>query len=245
MRRVGVCLAAAAVCLLVTAAPAGASSDTTVLLIDFENAESLAPGTVVVDSSGFGHNGTVRGLNGGAPQPVAGEGPGTAAKFPGRCEVAGCPRTLVEVPDDAQLNPGLRPFRYGASIRLQPYQTSVGANVVQKGRYGDPDGQWKLQVDGLSGRPSCVISGPRDGSYQRAIVKSPRSIADGDWHGVACARSADAVELTVDGIVVGRQAFAAVQLSSGAPVTIGSKTVNRLDNDQFHGALDDIYLSVS
>lgn len=245
MNRVAVTAAAAAACLLVGASPALASGGTTVMLVDFEHAESLAPGTVVVDSSGHGHNGTVRGLNGGAPQPVAGEGPGTAAKFPGRCEVAGCPRALVEVPDSAELRPGLRSFEYGASIRLQPYQTSAGANVVQKGRYGDPDGQWKLQVDGLSGRPSCVISGPRDGSYRRAVVKSPRSIADGDWHAVSCQRFPDSVELTVDGVVVGRQPFAAVQLSSIAPVTIGSKTVNRLDNDQFQGALDDIYLTVS
>ncbi len=90
---------------------------------------------------------------------VAGQGPGsTAASFPARCAwLEGCAHALVQLPDDDRLNPGGSDFAFGARVRLAPDQTAVGSNIVQKGRYDTVGGQWKLQVDGVEGQPSCVV----------------------------------------------------------------------------------------
>ncbi|MGD9998562.1 MAG: PKD domain-containing protein, partial [Ilumatobacteraceae bacterium] len=42
----------------------------------------------------------------------------------------------------------------------------------------------------------------------------------------------------------GRASMPVVDLDSDAPVTIGAKTVIGADNDQFHGVLDDVYMTV-
>jgi hypothetical protein len=50
----------------------------------------------------------------------------------------------------------VRPTRPVADVlRSQPHAA---------GLWGDPGGQWKLQVDGSDGRPSCLVSGPATAS---------------------------------------------------------------------------------
>lgn len=242
MRRAA-CFAVASVCLLVGAAPASAGTGAPVLLLDFEINQALYSGDAVLDVSGGGHTGTIRSLNGGRIVPVAGYGGGVAGQLPQVCEGDGCRRALVEVADDDDFDPRMGRIQFGARILLDPTQTSVGGNIIQKGHYGDRAGQWKLQIDGIAGRPSCVISGLRDGEYLEVVVKSPVSVADGDWHSVACERKWSSVDLVIDGAVVKTVAFPAVLLDSPAPVRVGAKTVSRVDNDQFHGALDNVFVS--
>lgn len=245
--------AAASLCLLVGAAPASAGTGAPVLLLDFEQLQALDSGDAVLDVSGGGHTGTVRSLNGGRIVPVAGYGGGVAGQLPQVCEgdrelpavgrQESCPRALVEMADDDDFDPRMGRIQFGARIRLDPTQTSVGGNIIQKGNHGDRAGQWKLQIDGIAGRPSCVISGLRDDEYLRVVVKSPVSVADGDWHSVACERRWSSVDLVIDGAVVETVAFPAVLLDSPSPVRVGGKTVSRAGNDQFHGALDDVFVS--
>ncbi len=45
----------------------------------------------------------------------------------------GCPRAVITVKDDADLDPESANSIYGARLRLWPGQTSKGGNVVQKG----------------------------------------------------------------------------------------------------------------
>jgi hypothetical protein len=70
---------------------------------------------------------------------------------------------------------------------------------VQKGYAAGPGGEWKLQVDGYAGRPSCVLVGA--GSPVIHLAVAGRSVADGRWH----------------------------RLGRG--------------NDQFHGAVDDVFVA--
>lgn len=242
-RSIGISAALALAYVLGSAGSASADSQT-VLAMNFDQATTFQQGSLVADTSGSGHDGTVQGLNDGGLVGVADDTDGSAVQFPRCTDRRGCPRADIEVPDAPDLDPRLQPFQFGASIRLTPNQTSRGANVLQKGRYGDADGQWKLQVDGLAGRPSCVISGYLGGTYNRVIVKSESSIADSNWHAVSCARTDSSVELTVDGQLVAAQDMAPVMLSGDAAVTIGAKTVNRTDNDQFQGVLDDIFVTI-
>lgn len=178
--------------------------------------------------------------NDGAVKQVPGApGRGSAVAFPPMCPTPqGCPRALLEIPDDPALDPGEEDFTYGASVRLDPQQTTTGSNIVQKGRYAASDSLWKLQVDNDAGHPSCVV---RSGS-DLMRVRSGVSIADGSWHRVTCSKIGDGLAIEVDG--VGRHTQGRIgPVTSQWPVRIGAPGVGDHD-DQFHGLIDDVFLRV-
>jgi hypothetical protein len=192
------------------------------------------------DESGGGATGRVVTANGGGVEEVeAADGRGLAVAFPAACtDATGCPRAMVEVAADPSLDPGEAPFSYGASVWLSPDQTAAGSNIVQQGRFGSSGGQWKLQVDGEEGFPSCVVrSGP-----DVVTVRSTVSVADREWHRVVCRRSPDAVSIEVDGTVE-EEAGETGSVTSELPIRIGSPGVADSD-DQFHGSLDDVFLVI-
>lgn len=165
---------------------------------------------------------------------------GWAARFPPRCEVAGCPRVILEGAPTPELNPGTRGMRYGASVLMTPADTGDGANVVQKGFSTGGVTQLKLQVDGRAGRPSCVLAS-KTTIYR---VVAPYSVADGRWHALTCVRSGPRLSIEVDGVT--RAAIAVpliVSIVNSEPLRIGGKNLS-VDNDQYAGLLDDVFLDI-
>ena len=116
----------------------------------FEN--DVAAGVVAEDLA-RGAPISLRSSNGGVPTRVVGyNGVGSGIALPAVCRGGGaCPRAIYERPDDDTLDPGTATIRFGASMLLRAEQTSGGENIVQKG-YSTGGGQYKLQVDGVSGR---------------------------------------------------------------------------------------------
>ena len=190
--------------------------------------------------SGAPYAGTVVAANGGGVEQVPGpEGRGSALQFPDVCdEPTGCPMALVEVTPAAALEPGSGPFSWGASVRLAPSATTDGSNVVQQGRFGSEGGQWKLQVDGDEGMPSCRVRGEAGA----LVVTSTVSVADDAWHRVVCHRDDDGLSIAVDGEVV-REPGPTGALASAEPIRVGSPGVNDGD-DQFSGQVDDVFLEL-
>lgn len=222
--------------------PAG--EDEVVLLADFEDVTGpLQDGAAVTDASGNHTPGSVR-LGGDAPVPLesVSSGDGTALQFPPPCEGDGCPKAVLELTGTELLNPGTADFRYGAGLLLEADQTADGSNVVQKGFNNGGASQWKLQVDGDKGRPSCVLVG-EDG--RQVLVTSQVGVADGTWHDVACVRADGVLTVVVDG-VAGRSKPVPADLAVRPPadVRIAGKSV-KPGNDQFHGAIDDVFVAVS
>jgi hypothetical protein len=176
--------------------------------------------------------------NGGSVDRTPGAG-GTvgSVSFPARCTAPrGCPRAMVEVAADPGLDPREDAFEYGATVWLAPDKTSVGSNIVQKGRYGEAGGQWKLQVDSKAGEPSCVVRSGDD----LLIVRSRVSIADSRWHEVVCRRDEHGISIRVDD-TVDRRSGRTGPVVNPSPVRVGSPGVGDQD-DQFHGRLDDVFL---
>lgn len=167
---------------------------------------------------------------------------GHAVRFPPRCRVyAGvrCPRVVLEsgrVP-----NPGTAPVRYGATVLMTADDTAAGENILQKG-FSRGHGQFKLQVDGAAGLPSCVLVGT--GSRRIFMATAGRSVADGQWHAIECVRSVSSFSIVVDGSVL-RQIRVPESLSivNGDPLRIGGKGLSP-NNDQFHGAIDDVFVAI-
>lgn len=163
---------------------------------------------------------------------------GRAAAFPRRCAGGNCGHALVVLPADDRLNPGSQDFSFGARVRLEPTQTDAGSNILQKGRYDTPGGQWKLQVDGLEGHPSCVLQGERYERRESARVYASTSIADEEWHEVWCAVDEDRLTIRVDDLTDSVVADVGT-VDNDADVHIGASGPADSD-DQFHGDIDSI-----
>ena len=197
----------------------------------------------VPDESGRGHNLTIVSSHAGALRRIS-HGAGQAFAFPPPCSgkvVNPCPRVALRSPSSADLNPGAANIAYGATLELGATQTSKGQNVVQKG-YSTTSSQYKLQVDGKAGHPSCVVVDNRQSAIQ--LVRSDVTVADGGWHTVECRRAAGSLSILVDGRLRGiKEIPAALSITNDEPLVIGGKGAYR-DNDQFRGALDDVWVRV-
>ena len=211
------------------------------LWLAFEDSELSASGaTEFPDAVGGDVVGVVVGGNGGGVELVEGaDGRGSAIGLPPLCtDATGCPRAMVEVASDPALEPGERPFEFGAAVWLDPDETTTGSNIVQKGRFATDGGLWKLQVDSEEGQPSCVV---RSGETLLR-VRSEVSIADSAWHRVTCSRDAGGVTIAVDGEET-REDGVVGSVDSEWPIRIGSPGVGEGD-DQFHGRIDDVFLRI-
>lgn len=226
-------LAAVAVAVVASVpAHADVADATPVLRYSFDQA---APN----DESGKGHALTTYAVRGGATLAVA-HGGGRALRFPPHCSGKKCPKVVLQTPSTDELNPGTQPFRYGASVLLPPKQTTNGQNVLQKG-YSHAGGQYKLQIDGKAGRPSCVLVGT--GKHVIHQARSPVSVADGQWHSIECRRSGSTLTVLVDGVARDTKAVpATLSVSNPAVLSIGGKGAYT-DNDQFQGTIDEVWVA--
>ncbi len=189
------------------------------------------------DSSGNGHHLTPLTGNG-AQVSRARRGAGRAVQFPPPCRRVACPRLVLRARSAPALNPATRPFRYGAALRLAPNRTTRGQNVLQKG-YSTEGSQYKLQVDGRSGHPSCAIVA--GAAIHLALARV--TVADDRWHSVECRRAGTVLAVSVDGTRQGTATLpASLSIENNRPLSLGGKSAYG-DNDQFHGQLDDVWVA--
>ncbi|GAA0442862.1 hypothetical protein Aca07nite_63850 [Actinoplanes capillaceus] len=191
------------------------------------------------DASPFGHHLTPFGGNRARPRSVPHDA-GRAVQFPPPCEREPCRRLILRTLSRPDLNPGDAPFSYGATVRLAARHTTDGQNVLQKG-YSAEGSQYKLQIDGRPGQPSCVMRG--EDSRVIHVAVAPIGVADGTWHRLLCRRTRTDLILFVDGSPHAAVRIpATLRVDNAMSLNVGGKSAHG-DNDQFHGAVDDIYLS--
>jgi hypothetical protein len=168
-------------------------------------------------------------------------GTGAAARFPARCRgsAKSCPRAILESTEANLFNPGTRKVRYGAAVLMTRADTAAGANVVQKGFSTGGGTQFKLQIDGSAGQPSCVVA--NSGQIYRLVA--PIGIADGRWHAIACTRAGSAMSINVDGRTYSRQVPATLSIVNNQPLRIGGKGVAP-NNDQYAGQIDEVFVTI-
>ncbi|WP_436520087.1 LamG domain-containing protein [Actinoplanes sp. HUAS TT8] len=197
---------------------------------------TIADGTFD-DGSGRGHLLRTVTRNGALPKLITHDN-GQALQFPAKCTGAACPRMVLQSEPTADLNPGNQPIRYGAGVLLSPAETSSGENILQKG-YSTGGGQYKLQVDGVSGKPSCGI-----GDDTVYLARSRVSVADGNWHRLECRRTGPTLSILVDDVLqTSVPVPAALAVDTASPLTVGGKGAGA-NNDQFHGSLDDVWVHI-
>ncbi|MFB9176787.1 laminin G domain-containing protein [Dactylosporangium sucinum] len=231
-------LGLAAAVLAGTGAPAVAGAEPVV--VARYTFDAMTKGGTVADDSGRGHTLTPSAGHGGAVRPER-RARGKAVAFPAKCAGKRCPHAVLQAADAPDLNPGSGPIRYGATVRLPRKEVGSGQNIVQKG-YSASGSQYKLQVDGAAGRPSCVLAD----NVVRGIhlARSDVSISDGAWHRLECRRSGATLTLLVDDAVHATAVIpATLSVTNTVPLSIGGKGDGR-DNDQFHGSLDDVWIAL-
>jgi hypothetical protein len=202
--------------------------------------DAMSGAASFLDDSGRGH--TLQSFtSGGASVATMAHGTGRAVVFPPvACTGTGCPHMVLQSADTPDLNPYTGPIRYGASVLLAADQTSDGENILQKG-YSTGGGQYKLQVDKLAGKPSCSMTG--DLSATTYLAKSSAGVADGTWHALECRRDGTSLRILVDGAETGAVAIPAdLTVDNSAPLVLGGKGLSD-NNDQYQGALDDVWIS--
>jgi hypothetical protein len=166
-------------------------------------------------------------------------GAGRAVRFPPRCRRNPCPRLVLRARSSPALNPGARDLRYGATVRLAPDRTSNGQNVLQKG-YSTEGSQYKLQIDGRWGHPSCVLVAGV--AIHLAVARV--TVADGRWHRLECRRESVRLSVLVDGVTQGATRIpASLSVVNNRPLSLGGKSAHG-DNDQFQGDLDDVWIAI-
>jgi hypothetical protein len=192
------------------------------------------------DITGHGHDLSPVSRHGGALTSI-GHGDGGALAFPPPCHTDPCPRIALRAATADDLNPGRRPIRYGATVRLAADETTKGENVLQKG-YSARGSQYKLQIDGVAGDPSCVVVDDR--RPQIRVAYSDVSVADGRWHTLECRRDGRYLAIVVDGTPRGSATIPAdLSIRNDIPLSVGGKG-SFADNDQFQGMLDDVWLAI-
>jgi hypothetical protein len=173
-------------------------------------------------------------------QRPSGAGTSPAVKFP----APGAGKAVIQVSDAAHLDPGTADFTLTALVKLNTDEVSAGANVVQKGTFGGTTGgQWKLQVDG--GVPSCRIAGVDNGLAVDAMATWSGSIAGAGWKFIECKRRGAVLSINVanSATPVNAPQNATMDITSSAKVFVGAKGTGT-NNDQFHGAVDNVVFSV-
>jgi len=220
-----------------TAAPA--TIPTGPMLVARWDFNAGAVGGRVTDTSGHGGPTlSARGADQGALRYL--DGPtGKYVAFPDLCAAgASCPRALLEAPNSVNLNPGVRPFRWAASVHVVKTQVRGSANIMQKGTNATGS-QWKLQIGQKAGKAQCVVIGV--GSPTVYLAHSSAPVTDGVWHKVSCLRSGASLSISIDGVQQGTTTIpATLSITNTMPLRLGGPNFNKT-SDMFHGQLDDVY----
>lgn len=203
------CLAVAPLQVGASAAPAavpGALAPVTTLDLEFNEP---AGSSVAVDSSGMGHNGAI-----GSHVKMNGSFADWDRHPPGAGIYYGADH-LVMVPDaaDGSLDPGTSDF----IVEIRYKSTDKFGNMIQKGQAKTVGGQVKFQQP--KGVMSCMFKSPTG----RAATSSKTPLNDGQWHVVTCVRTAQMVEMYVDGVFRSRTRNSTGNINNTKPWTIGGK----------------------
>ncbi|UQU68042.1 LamG domain-containing protein [Couchioplanes caeruleus] len=226
------------------AAPAAPVNSAPVTVARYTFDTGTVGGGRIADRSGRGSALTVRRADGGSIH-FNGTTSDKYAAFTAPCaaSAATCPRVLLEGTDDADLDPGTRLFRWGATVRLTKAQVTDSSNVMQKG-VADTDSQWKMQIGANQGKAQCVVVGTGSDTAVAHIVRSSSGIADNKWHDIMCQRSGANLTVYVDGTARGHVTIpATLSISNSLPLRIGGPNFHTR-SDMFHGLLDDVWARV-
>jgi concanavalin A-like lectin/glucanase superfamily protein len=181
-------------------------------------------GSTMIDSSGNGHDGAIHNVTFLTPGADA---TGGAYRFDGS-------DSRVIVPDSSGLDPGTADISISMVVRFSavPPQAVGDYDLLRKG------GAIIYKVEVVSsGRAHCRFSGSAGG---KGITFGP-DLADNAWHTITCTKTADSIQLTVDGVTSSRVATIG-SISNASPLAVGGKASGQ--GDWYPGDMDEVSVQI-
>lgn len=180
-------------------------------------------GTVMVDSSGNGNNGTTYDV------VLSDEGyvfNGTSSR--------------AVVPSSATLNPGTRDFSFSAQVktdRIPPLGTDY--DILRKGTSVRTGGEYKLEIvyNRGVGKAYCVV---HDALGNVATIRGKTNVTDGQLHTLTCTKTATSLTLNVDSLAPQvKLANVPGPISNKKALTIGVKAtgITGAAGDWYYGTI--------
>lgn len=197
---------------MVVLTPAGASASTVVALWHMNNKS----GTLLYDSSGNGHNGTLHHVSVGASGCSQ-----RAYWFNGTS-------SFVWVPS-AGLNPGSANVSISFCLKTTHLPRTGDYDLVRKGAF--PAENYKVELL-ASGAIQCTFQG----SAGRHNAIGGSGLNNGAWHHVQCIKTSSQIETVVDGKVVATTNAAVGSISNTSGLDMGAHP----GSDWYHGGLDEV-----
>ena len=242
------------------AAPSAFAADSRELLITFRGVSgTVTDGTTIATAGSASTIAVLRTHARGGARAAVGPNGGHAIRLPAFDADADATRSTVPLAvlsvTGSALDPGWRPFEFGASFKLNASgnnNVDNGENLVQRGRYAAAS-QYKLQVD--KGRPTCRVMGSKG-----AVMVAGAKVVRNEWYDMSCRRTWGGVRLELtrhfgDGSTATRAWTASGStgslsgLAASTPLTVGGKLTTAgqpmaRDADQFNGVVDTVFVDI-
>jgi hypothetical protein len=143
--------------------------------------------------------------------------------------------SIVKIPSATALNPGSNDFSFNVHVKFTKVP-SGDYDLLRKGLSSTAGGDYKMEIlrkdSGASGKASCHFTG----SSSAATKTAGPNLADGNWHTIACTKTANAIRLTVDGASYSKSVSVG-SISNSATLTVGAKSSG---GDWFNGLMDEV-----
>jgi len=197
-------------------APVGAASASTVVALWHMNNKS---GTLMYDSTGHGHSGTLHHVSVGASGCSK-----RAYWFNGTS-------SFIWVPSSG-LNPGSDNITISFCLKTTHLPKTGDYDLVRKGKF--PAENYKVEL-----KPSGAIQCTFHGSASRHNAIGGSGLNNGAWHHVQCIKTATQIKTVVDGAVVATTNAAVGSISNTSGADIGAHP----GSDWYHGGLDEVSIA--
>lgn len=183
-------------------------------------------GTIMTDSTST-NNGTLANVALGVPGQA-----NTGYGFDGSS-------SIVTVPDSSNLDPGAGDFSFTVSAQFTVVPAKgADYDLFRKGLNTDDGGDYKLEIlpgaQGTIAQAHCEFAG----SITTSGITAGPNLADGQWHTITCAKTAQSISVKIDGQTFSKLAVVGA-MSNGAPLTLGAKLKGKKVKDAYVGALDE------
>jgi hypothetical protein len=179
-------------------------------------------GTIAIDSSGHGNNGTLTNVAFVSPGY---NGTGGAYSFNGTS-------SKVIVRNSASLNPGGQDISITVHVNFTVLPGSVGDyDIVRK---AGPT-SYKIEIAGTC-QAACYFKGSTLGK----LIFGP-ALNNGSWHTITCTKSSSSITGIVDGQSTSRSVTVG-SISSGTKLVFGAK--NMTTGDMYNGRMDEVSIAI-
>ena len=187
-------------------------------------------GTTMVDSSGAGNNGVLTDVALGQPGFSGG-----AYGFNGV-------DSSVTVPDSPSLDPGADDITFTVHVTFSAIP-ATDYDVLRKGLSTSSGGDYKVEIlkkkSGTEAWASCFFGGSAAGKG----VTFRQNLADSQWHTITCAKTSDAISVTVDGRTTTKSVTIG-SISNSSPLWLGAKFKGTTPKDRYQGLMDEVSIQI-